>query len=88
MRLSGRQNVVVRLVLLHHQPHAFDIVASVSPIAFGVQVAKIKLILQPYFDRRDGSRNFTGDERFAASRAFMVEVEYRSRRAFHRLPDN
>jgi hypothetical protein len=39
--LARCENEVVRSVLLEHAPHAFDVVASVSPVALGVEVAEV-----------------------------------------------
>src|SRR3546814_6794274 len=36
---SSRQNIVVCLLLLQHQPHAFDKIAGVAPVSLGVQVS-------------------------------------------------
>ena len=33
MRFAGRDHVIVRLGLLQHQPHRFDVVAGIAPIA-------------------------------------------------------
>src|SRR5690606_15696362 len=67
------ENIVVRRVLLQHHPHAFDIVAGVTPVAFGVQIAKIQTILFSTMNMSDGARDFTRDKGFAATRTFMVE---------------
>ena len=45
---SGRQNVVVRLRLLQHKPHTFDVIARVSPVALRIEIAEIKLVLLAY----------------------------------------
>ena len=42
---AGGDHIVVGLVLLQHQPHRFDIVAGVSPVALGVDVAQPQLRL-------------------------------------------
>ena len=69
VRLAGRQHVIVGLVLLQDQPHAFDIVARMAPVALGVEIAEIKLVLQPELDRGDRARDLARDEGFAARRA-------------------
>ena len=45
VQLAGRDDVVVRLVLLHHQPHRLDIVARVSPVALRIEIAEHELLL-------------------------------------------
>ena len=41
MHLSGRDDVIVRLRLLKHEPHRFHILAGVPPVALRIQVARI-----------------------------------------------
>lgn len=41
-RTTGRQDEVARLVLLQHEPHARDVIAGITPIAPGVQIAKLQ----------------------------------------------
>jgi hypothetical protein len=43
--LAGRDDVVLRLLLLQHEPLHLDVVAGVSPVAFGVEVAEEELSL-------------------------------------------
>src|SRR5690348_6047248 len=40
MRPAGRDDVIVRLILLQHEPHGFDVLARVSPVAAGLQVSE------------------------------------------------
>ena len=40
MLFAGGQDIVIRLRLLHDEPHAFDIVAGVTPIAPRGKIAK------------------------------------------------
>ena len=44
-----------------------------APIALGVEIAEIELVLEPMMDRRDRTGNFTRNESFAPNRALMVE---------------
>src|SRR5262249_10215005 len=46
VRLACRQHIVVGLILLHHQPHTFDIIASMSPIASRVEISQINTVLK------------------------------------------
>ena len=41
--LAGRDHVVLGVVSLEHQPHRFDVVLRVAPVAFGVEVAEAQL---------------------------------------------
>ena len=48
--LAGRDDVVVGLVLLQHQPHGLDVVAGEAPVALGVEVAEPQLVGQAELD--------------------------------------
>jgi hypothetical protein len=43
--LAGRDDVVLRLLLLQHEPLHLDVIAGVAPVAFGVEVAEEELSL-------------------------------------------
>jgi len=47
MTLAGSNDKVVRLGLLQHQPHRFDVVAGETPIAFGAKIAESELVWSP-----------------------------------------
>ena len=66
VRLAGRDHEVVGLIGLEHQPHRLDVVGRVSPVALGVEVPEVELVLQPGGDPRHGSGDLAGDERLAA----------------------
>ncbi len=68
MRFAGRQDVVVRLVLLEHHPHSLDVILGVTPVTLGVEVAEVELVLQAELDPGQGSGDFAGHERLAAAR--------------------
>src|SRR5579871_2769496 len=74
-RLAGRQHIVVRLVLLQHEPHAADVLAGVAPVAPRAEVAQVEPVLQPVVDGRDSAGDLARDERFAAHRALVVEQD-------------
>ena len=59
VRLSGCDDIIVRLLLLQHQPHGLHIVTRVAPIAFGIKVPKIQLLLQALLDSSDGSSDLS-----------------------------
>ena len=75
MRLAGGDDVVVRLVLLEHEPHRLDIIAGKAPVALGVHVAEVELLLKAFLDAGSGAGDLAGDERLAPTRAFMVEED-------------
>src|SRR5262249_52886429 len=68
-----RDDVIVWLVLLQHQPHGLDIILGMSPIAPGVEVAEVKFIPQTELDRRRGARDLARHESLPASLRFMIE---------------
>jgi hypothetical protein len=40
MALAGRKNVIVRRILLQHQPHSLDKITRVPPIPVGIEIAE------------------------------------------------
>src|SRR5262249_37597805 len=75
MALTGRQHVVVGLLLLKDQPHPFDVVTRMAPIPLGVEIAEKQLVLQPVLDCRDGTCDFAGYEGLPPDGAFMVKQD-------------
>src|SRR5487761_714548 len=75
MSLTGRQHIVFGLLLLEDEPHALDVVAGVTPIALGVDIAEKEPLLQPALDRGDCPRDLSGDEGLAAHRRLVVEQD-------------
>src|SRR5271166_2971335 len=76
---AGGDHVVVRRVLLQHQPHSLDIVPRVAPVAHRLEIAERQLSGQAQFDARNAVRNLTGDKLDTPQRAFMVEQNPRGR---------
>ncbi len=75
MGLAGAYNVVIRFILLEHEPHGFDIVSGIAPIPFGVQVAHSELIVQAQFDAGYAMGHLTGGELQASPWRFVVEKD-------------
>ena len=73
--LAGGDNVVVRSVLLEHQPHGFNVFGGIAPVAFGVQIAKVEFLLETHLYAGNGAGDFAGDESFTASGRFVVEED-------------
>src|SRR3546814_10102668 len=46
-----------------------------APVALGVEISEIELVLQPLSDRGRGACDLAGHERLAADRRFMVEQD-------------
>ena len=64
--LTRGDDEVFRFFLLQDEPHALHVVLGIAPVAEGVEVAEIELVLIALLDacRRQG--NLTGDEGLAA----------------------
>ena len=73
MGLIRGDDVILRLVLLEHQPHRFNVFLGVSPVAFRIQVAEIKFVLQTGEDVGHRARDLASHKCFPAARRFVVE---------------
>ena len=73
MALAGGNHKILRGVQLQHHPHGLDIIRSIPPVPFSVQVAKIEFVLQAEFDAGHRPGYFSGYKSFTASWRFMVE---------------
>ena len=79
VRLAGRDDVVVRLVGLEHQPHRPHVVAGEAPVPLGGEVAEPQLLLEPEADRRRAAADLPGQELLRAPRRLVVEEDRRGR---------
>ena len=68
MGFAGGHNKVFRNIMLQHQPHGTDIIRGMTPVALGIQLAEINLVLQAKFDTGHGPGDFPGDKGFAPYR--------------------
>src|ERR1039458_9802891 len=75
MSFPGGHHVIVRHILLEHEPHGFHVVARIAPIAVRVEIAEVQLALQPKFDAAQRARNLTSDEGLAAPLRLMVKQD-------------
>ena len=75
MGLAGRDQVVIRVILLEHQPHGMDIVGRVTPVTPCFQVAQAQFVLHPQLDTRHRVGDLTRDEFQATARTLMVEQD-------------
>ena len=71
--LTRGDHVVIGFGLLQHEPHGLHVVAGVSPVALGVEVAHDEFVLQSEFDASRRIGDFSGDEFDATSRTFVIE---------------
>ncbi len=77
VRLTRRHDVVVRRVLLQHQPHRPDVVGGVAPVALGVEIAQRQLVVELVGDARHPVGHLARDELEAAARGLVVEQDAR-----------
>src|SRR5690606_11625107 len=55
--------------------HRLDVVACEAPVALGVEVAEVELVLEAQLDARGGPRDLAGHEGLAAAGALVVEED-------------
>src|SRR5262249_33266387 len=56
---TGRDDVVVRAILLEHQPHRAHVIAGKAPVAMRLEVANGKLAGEPELDPGDAVRHLS-----------------------------
>ena len=72
VQLAGRDHVVVRLVLLEHQPHRAHGVAGVAPVALRVEVAEPQVGHEAELDPGGRVRDLARQELERAARRLVV----------------
>jgi hypothetical protein len=72
MALSRRDDVVVGLVLLHHQPHRAHVVARIAPVACRIEITQQELVFETECDRRSPVRDLPRQELQGAARGLVV----------------
>src|SRR6267143_3660413 len=73
MRLACCDYEIVRLRLLQHQPHRFNVFFRVAPIPLGLQVAEVELFLQSRLDARHRPSDLAGHKSLTAPRGLVVK---------------
>lgn len=71
--LSGGDDVIIRIRLLQHEPHRFDVVASETPVAQCIKISEIHLALKAELDAAYRARDFARDKSLAATWALVIE---------------
>src|SRR5690606_3824143 len=74
-RHTGGNDEVFRLVLLEDEPHSFNVVLSMTPVALCIQVSEIKLILESKGDAGHSPGNFAGHEGLAPEGGLVVKED-------------
>ena len=71
--LACGYDVVVRFRLLQHEPHTLYIVFGVAPVAQGVEVAQVELVLEALGNTGSSQGDLTCDEGLTTALTLMVE---------------
>ena len=66
-RSTSCHDIIVGFWHLEHHPHHLDIVTCESPVALGVEVSEVDLVLHAELDASDCSCDFACDEGFTAA---------------------
>ena len=69
----GGNDIIVRLVLLEDQPHAFDIVLGIAPVTQGIEIAQFQMVLQTAGNAPGRQGNLPGDEIVPAPFRLVIE---------------
>ena len=72
---AGRDDVIIRLVLLKNQPHALNVILRVAPVTEGIEVAELEVVLETTGDTAGCERDLTGDEVVTAALGLVVEED-------------
>jgi hypothetical protein len=73
--LTSGKDIVFRVLSLEHQPHAIDIVSSMTPITLGINIAKVNTLLVTQENVGNSTRNFSSHKSRATTRALVVEED-------------
>ena len=73
MIFARSDDEIIGLFLLQDEPHTLYIVLGISPVAQGIQVTQIQLVLQTVSDTCCGKGDFSGNEGLSAALTLMVE---------------
>src|SRR5205823_6455208 len=72
---TRRHHEIFGFGLLQNGPHRANVIACMAPVAAGVEIPQVKLVLKAQPDSAEGARNLPRDERLTAARRFMVEKD-------------
>ena len=75
MLLAGGDDKVLRLLLLHNEPHALYIVLGIAPVPEGIHISQLQVILQALGDAAGGQGDLPGDEVLPPALRLMVEQD-------------
>src|SRR5262249_43040654 len=72
---AGRKHIIIGLGLLQDLPHSLNVIARMSPVALGVEIAKEQCLLRPELDGRYRARDLSCDEGLASSGTLVIEQD-------------
>src|SRR5258707_1149733 len=75
MLLSGRDDKILRRVLLQHQPLSTDIVTRMAPVPLRIQIAQIQCLLKSDMNAGQRPGDLPGDKGLATQGRFMIEKD-------------
>ena len=75
MLFAGRDDVIVGLLLLQHQPLRAHVVARMAPVAQRVEIAQVQAVVEAGFDAREAARDLARNERLAAKGTLVIEQD-------------
>ncbi len=78
MRKTGRDDKIIRFVLLQHQPHCLHVVARESPVPRRVQVSQSQAVIHALLDPRHGVADLAGHKLQATPRRLMIKQDSRT----------
>ena len=64
---------VLRLVLLHDQPHTLNIVLCITPVTKRIHISKLQMILKPLRNTSRSQSDLTGNKVFSTTLRFMIK---------------
>src|SRR3989338_4421937 len=67
MRFSSCDDIIIRFVLLKHQPNRLDVFRGIAPVAFSVQIAEVEFLIKTGFYPCDPASDFSCNECFTPS---------------------
>ncbi|AGE54105.1 phytase [Paramecium bursaria Chlorella virus NYs1] len=67
-------HIVIRSILLQHQPHCFYVILRISPISFGIYITEIHAFFDTIENIRDHLRDFTSHELMASVGTLVIET--------------
>jgi len=73
MIINMKSGSLAQFILLKHQPHHFNIILGMAPVPQGIEISKIKAILEPKIYPGQGSRDFPGNKGFTPYGRFMIK---------------